>query len=358
MPRRSVLVSHFGGVTVRTGTFYSTNMRSVPKGSFERLTNPVTLWQAYHNARRNKRRRMSMAAFELNADRAITRLSHALQAGVYQPKQYKIKVIYDPKKRLICTPSIEDRIIHQALIQTIGPTYEVGFHPQHYACGHNRGPHRAVMHTLKLNRRYTYRVHLDIHRYFLSIDRRILQGIFSRRLRDTKTLSLIKKQLEVGGQAYETPLAIQALNLETQPRPSTNTGLAIGAYLSQWSGALYLNDFDHYITRVLRAPSYLRYMDDFLLFADSKMQLDELQAEATEWLRAQRRLTLNPKKGNIEPTEKPFVYLGYRITHGGIESSRKLERRILENIRKAAKKGPQSLERCIASYKGLVLFGR
>ena len=31
---------------------------------------------------------------------------------------------------------------------------------------------------------------------------------------------------------------------------------------------MYLDDLDHFVKEVLRAPEYLRYMDDFALFHD------------------------------------------------------------------------------------------
>lgn len=345
-------------VTVRTGTFsHYSIMRSVPKGSFERLTAPEALWQGYLASRRQKRRRANMAAFELNADRAIVRMSRELRGGTYRPKSYTTKVIYDPKKRLICTPCIEDRIIHQAMILELGPTFERGFHLRHYACSTGRGPHRAVMYALGCNRKYAFRVHLDIRRYFLSIHRPTLLELFTRRLRDRQTVELIRRHLEQGGEVYETPMAKRALNLNECPRPTPQSGLAIGAYLSQWSGALYLDGLDHFVSRTLKIRGYLRYMDDLLLFAQTPTELVEAIARVDAWLSTNRLLLLNPRRNQIESTVRPFTYLGYRITRGGIEASKKLSRRLSANLKKANKKGPEEVERCLASYRGLLGFG-
>ncbi len=297
-----------------------------------------------------------MAAFEVEADRRIVRLSRALRSGAYVARPYRLKVIFDPKKRLICTPSLEDRIVQKALIQEIGPTYERGFHPWSFASGRGRGPHRAVLRALACNRKFAFRWHLDVHRYFLSVHRPTLLALIARRLRDSETVSLVEAQLSEGGRVYETPLAVQALNLADKPRPSADSGIAIGSYLSQWSGALYLDGLDHYATRTLKVSGYQRYMDDLLLFADDRAPLREAREQIEDWLRNERWLVLN-RRTAIESTKAPFEYLGYRISRGGIDATRKLQRRMKQKLRAAADRSPDALERCEDSYRGLLLFG-
>ena len=120
-------------------------MRSVPAGSFERLSSLESLWVAWWLCRRGKRRQPHMAAFELDADSHVIRLYRSLQQGSYRPAPYHLSVVRDPKTRLIAAPAIVDRIVQQALLSEIGPTYERGFIDQSYACCHGRGPHRAVL---------------------------------------------------------------------------------------------------------------------------------------------------------------------------------------------------------------------
>ena len=42
---------------------------------------------------------------------------------------------------------------------------------------------------------------------------------------------------------------------------------------SQFWANVYLNELDQFVKRELHCPAYLRYVDDFLLFADDKRQL-------------------------------------------------------------------------------------
>ena len=64
----------------------------------------------------------------------------------------------------------------------------------------------------------------------------------------------------------------------------------------------------------------------------------------------------NPKHGQIRPDREPAVFLGYRIARGGIAPSRKLRRRFKQRVRAAAREGDAALERCLKSYRGLLVF--
>ncbi len=50
-------------------------------------------------------------------------------------------------------------------------------------------------------------------------------------------------------------------------------GLPIGNLTSQFWANCYLNPFDHFVTRELGCKAYMRYVDDFLLFAENKRTL-------------------------------------------------------------------------------------
>lgn len=89
---------------------------------------------------------------------------------------------------------------------------------------------------------------------------------------------------------------------------------------------VYLDGFDHWVKEILRAP-YLRYVDDFALFADSAQQLADWQGQIGHYL-AGRRLLLHPEKTQIARSREPARFLGYEILPGG-------HRRLVpENVRR------------------------
>lgn len=331
-------------------------MRTVPAGSFERISDPVALWRAFVACRRTKRRAPRMAAFDRVAELEVLGLSERLRGGIYRPGAYRLQVIHDPKTRLIAAPTIHDRIVHRAVLDDMGPVYERGFIESSFAWGTGRGPHRAVLFGLSLMRKHRFRLSLDIRRYFLSMHRPTLLELFARRLRDERTVRLLSDLMETGGRVYRTPLAREVLGLDANPLP-TDAGLPIGAYLSQWSGALYLDGLDHFVKRVLKIPGYARYQDDFVLFSDDVKALEKARKAISEWLARERRLELNPKRWAVHPTAEAWIFLGYRLSRGGIDASPKLRRRLKQRLRARSAEGSEALARSLASYRGLLLFG-
>ncbi len=93
-------------------------------------------------------------------------------------------------------------------------------------------------------------------------------------------------------------------------------GLPIGNLTSQWFGGVYLTAFDHWVKETLRCPGYVRYVDDFLLFADDKAQLAEWRAAIVGRL-LEHRLHLNERKSRSYPTKDGVTFLGQRSGRGG-----------------------------------------
>ncbi len=330
-------------------------MHSIPAGSFTRLSSLPALWQAYLSCRRGKRRQPRMAAFDIDADRHLCVLQRVLVSGRFQPEPWRLRVVHDPKVRLIAAPSIRDRIVHRALLDEIGPHYERSFIEHSYTGAIGRGPHRAVLQYLRWLRQYRYRLGLDIRRYFPSIHHPTLCQLLFRKLHDQRTQALITQLLVTGGKVYRTPLAAKVLALESDPL-AEESGLALGSYLSQWCGTFYLDGLDHFIKRQLHIPGYLRYMDDFVLFSNDASQLVAARTAITTWLAEERRLQLNPKRWDVTPNTHPSIFLGYRVSRAGITPSRKLRRSFRRRLQLAAQKGHTELVRSIHSYRGLLLF--
>jgi RNA-directed DNA polymerase len=215
--------------------------------------------------------------------------------------------------------------------------------------------HQAVLAFLAANRRFPVRLHLDIRHYFPSIRHRILERLLFREIRDRRVCWLIQQILRSGEAVYRSDLAALALPASTLPLPP-RTGLPLGSWFSQWAGAFYLDGLDQQAVRVLKLPGYLRYMDDFVLFAEDLDTLRGARAALAGWLAEHRGLTLNPRHDRIEPTTAPAVFLGYRISRAGIGPSRRPRRRRRGRIRAAAVQGPESLRRTLVSYRGLLRF--
>ncbi|MCG8423786.1 MAG: RNA-directed DNA polymerase [Proteobacteria bacterium] len=133
-------------------------------------------------------------------------------------------------------------------------------------------------------------------------------------------------------------------------------GLPLGGYLSHWSGGLYLNGLDHFVKRTLKITGYLRYMDDFSLFADERGRLESAREAIRDWLASERRLELKPRNQSVQPTREPSTYLGFRVSRAGLGMGPKAKRRLQARLR-ATKRGSSNLdqlERSLRSLQGML----
>ena len=327
-------------------------MRTVPAGSFERLSSLEALWQAWKRYRQGKRRQPRVAAFDRRAEHHVWRLHQALRAGHYRPGSMQVRLVRDPKLRLIAAAPIVDRVVHQALVSALAPHIERRFIHHSYACGTGRGVHRAVLVHLGWMRAHRFRLGLDVAQFFASIPHDRLLTLLGRSVRDARTLALCAALLSVGGAVYQTPLA-----RSVAPEVDAGCGLALGTLLSQWSANVYLDGLDHFVKRTLKIGAYLRYMDDFTLFADRREVLEDARASVADWLSAERGLTLNPKRLAVRPTSVPCTWLGYRTSRAGLTPGRKMRRRMRRKLNAAAEQGDDALARTLAATAAVVSFG-
>ncbi|MCY7330648.1 MAG: RNA-directed DNA polymerase, partial [Saprospiraceae bacterium] len=87
----------------------------------------------------------------------------------------------------------------------------------------------------------------------------------------------------------------------------------VKADIRKYFANIYLNGFDHYLKDELGLKGYVRYVDDFVIFADSKAELWRLKSLAEDYLATHLRLRLHPKKVYVQPACQPLTFLGQRI---------------------------------------------
>jgi hypothetical protein len=73
-----------------------------------------------------------------------------------------------------------------------------------------------------------------------------------------------------------------------------------------------LDPLDHLVQERLGAGGYVRYVDDFLVFADDKKRLADLRGRIGGFL-AGLRLRLHPGKNVVFPVTAGIRFLGYRV---------------------------------------------
>jgi retron-type reverse transcriptase len=261
-----------------------------------------------------------VASFEFNQEAELLRLQDELLAERWQPGAYQSFFIHDPKRRLISAAPLRDRVVQHALCNLIEPVWERRFIFDSYANRVGKGTHRALQRCQDFARRYPYVLQCDLEQYFPSIDHAILLEILARQVTDPQVMGLIERILASGVGVLDQVYQMHWFPGDELWARLRWRGLPIGNLTSQFWANVYLNGFDHFVKRELRCPAYLRYVDDFLLFAEDKPTLWAWKA-ALEQRLAGLRLTLHPLQ--VFPVETGIPFLGFRI----FPDHRRLKRR-------------------------------
>jgi len=271
------------------------------------------LYAAHRRARRGgKRKHAQVAGFEHNLGENLLRLQEELLTQTYQPGPYRSFIVVERKERKISAAPYRDRVVHHALMAVTGPILDARLIHDTYANRVGKGTHRALDRAQGFARRYRYALKCDVCEFFPSIDHAILRGLLARHIACPRTLWLIDRILASGDGVLAdryTPVYFAGDDLFAVTRPR---GLPIGNLTSQHWANWYLHPLDKYVKQTLHCRAYVRYCDDFLLFAADKPTLHRWRAAIIEHLRA-LRLTLHEDQAQVFPVRNGIDFLGWRL---------------------------------------------
>ncbi len=277
---------------------------------YPEITDFMNLISAVRKAQRGKRFRENVLKFNYNLEAEIAKIKYELESKTYQPGRYKTFEIYEPRPRLISAAPYRDRVVHHALCNIIVPTFENTFIRDSYANRLGFGTHRALRRFTKFARSSRYVLQCDIKKYFPSIDHEILKTLLRRKLKCQDTLWLIDTIID---NSNPQGALIEHFPGDDLLSPLQHRrGLPIGNLTSQFCSNVYLNGLDHFIKEELQAKKYVRYVDDFALFADDDEFLAEARVAIEKYL-VNLRLKLHPVKSQLFETEYGANFLGFRI---------------------------------------------
>ncbi|MBP7446171.1 MAG: group II intron reverse transcriptase domain-containing protein [Zoogloea sp.] len=271
-----------------------------------------SLFKAYRRAAAGKRRKPGVAAFEHQLADKLLALQADLLDGSYRPGPYTHFTIHEPKRRTISAAVFRDRIVHHALCAVIEPRFERAFIGDSYANRVGKGTHRAIQRFQALSRHYAYVLRADIRQHFASIDHAILIDGLASKIEEQDVMELIRKILAGGESALRDEYRMVWFpgdDLLAQCRPR---GLPIGNLTSQFWSNCYLHPFDCFVKRELGCRAYLRYVDDFALFSNSKAELWAWKRALCERLAA-LRLCIHEESAQVMPTYVGSPWLGFVI---------------------------------------------
>lgn len=309
------------------------------KHLYERIHTFENLYEAFHRARRGKRSRPDVAEFEFNSEIELCTLQEELAAQTYQPGPYRHFTIYERKPRRISAAPFRDRVVHHALCGIIEPIWEAQFIADSYACRVGKGTHAALDRCTHFARRYPYVLQGDIKSFFPSVDHTILHDLLARRIACPPTLELIDRIIASGNGIHADAWQMQWFPGDDLWAVARPRGLPIGNQTSQFWANVYLHELDMFTKQVLHCPAYVRYCDDFLLFAQDKPTLQRWREEIRDFL-ATLRLQLHPTKSVVYPVASGIPFLGFQVfpdhrrlrRDNGVYFQRRLRRRLHDYV--------------------------
>ena len=248
-----------------------------------------------------KKKRRDIAEFLLNFADNISSLRGELVAKTYHHDGYYPFKINDPKPRDIHKATVRDRLVHHAIYRTLYPYFDNKFIYDSYSCRIGKGTHRAVNRfryfariVSKNNTRTCWVLKCDIRKFFASIDHTVLKAILVKHISHRHILGLLVEIID---------------SFHTEGKPGV--GLPLGNLTSQLLVNIYMNEFDHYVKREIKARYYIRYADDFVIFSENRAYLESLIPRMTEFLRSHLGLEFHPQKVYIKTVASGVDFLGW-----------------------------------------------
>ena len=145
-------------------------------------------------------------------------------------------------------------MVHHALCNITEPLFERSFTDDSFANRVGKGTHRALDRVQHLARRYRYVLQCDIRQFFPSVDHDVLRAVLARKIDDEQVLWLCAQILESGVGVLSEEYAMVYFPDDDLFAINRPRGLPIGNLTSQFWANCYMNPFDHFVKRRLRAP--------------------------------------------------------------------------------------------------------
>ncbi len=270
------------------------------------------LMLAFCKARRGKKNRHEVVEYSMNVIDNLLSLRTRLKNESLQIGDYHYFEIYDPKKRRICAASFEERIVHHAVMNICKERFEKHLIYDTYATREGKGVYAAIDRARAAVVRYPFVAKLDVRKYFDSIDHAVLKTKLRRIFKDPQLLRLFDVIID----SYNT---------------KSGKGIPIGNLTSQYFANYYLSNLDHYIKETLKVSAYVRYMDDMLLFAESRTALKEYVDKVKCFLADNLLLELKPIQ--IVSAGRGVSFLGYTLLPHRILLNRRSKLRFVRKMR-------------------------
>jgi RNA-directed DNA polymerase len=208
--------------------------------------------------------------------------------------------------RLLGIPTVLDRMIQQAIAQELNKIYEPTFSNSSYGFRPRRQAKMAILKAKEyIDEGNSWVVDMDLEKFFDKVNHDIIMERLSRKVKDRRVLSLIRKYLESG-------IMIEGL------RVSSEEGTPQGGPLSPLLSNIMLDEVDKELER--RGHKFCRFADDCNIYVKSKKAGLRVMESMIRLLEGKLKLKVNKEKSKVDlVTKRKFLGFSFYFDKNGVQ---------------------------------------
>jgi group II intron reverse transcriptase/maturase len=281
-------------------TWIGKRAKEKPKEQFTNLLSHVKvplLREAYQRLRRGAAAGIDEVTWEeygRGLEARLLDLQDRIHRGSYHPQP--VRRVHIPKgdgrTRPLGIPSVEDKVVQQAVRMVLEPIYEAMFVGFSYGFRRGRSPHDALDALAEaIDRKVSWVLDADIRSFFDTIDHGWMQRFLEHRIGDRRMVRLLMKWMRAGV-------------MEDGELHKVKEGTPQGGIISPLLANIYL----HYVLdlwacqwrkKQARGEVYIvRYCDDFVMGFQREQDARAMRAALAKRL-AKYGLELHPEKTRV-----------------------------------------------------------
>lgn len=243
----------------------------------------------------------SIAEVEAKLNDIIPMLRRQLLEETYESG--KIRRVWIPKsgggQRGLGIPTVETRIVHQAVLRIMQPEIDPEFHPSSHGFRPGKGCHSAIEEAKSyIEDGYEYVVDIDLANFFDTVSHQRLVNKLEERVPDKRVTRLIRRMLRA---EVVMPSGHSVVNEEGVPQ---------GGPLSPLLSNIVLHELDEELNR--RGHRFVRYADDSNIYVRSERAGKRVMESITRFIEKRLKLTVNREKSAVGKSGERH-FLGFHV---------------------------------------------
>lgn len=260
-------------------------------GEWERIFSRENLFKALERVKKNKGAAgvdgMKVDELPEHLKRNWESIRAKLEAGTYRPSPVRRVEIPKPKGgvRLIGIPTVQDRVIQQAIHQILSEEYESEFSDHSYGFRPKRSAQDAVKAAkehIEAGNRWV--VDIDLAKFFDRVNHDRLMSRMKAKIADKKVLRLVNEYLKAGVMVNGVVMG-------------TEEGTPQGGPLSPLLSNIVLDELDKELEK--RGHRFVRYADDCNIYVKSQRAAERVMESVTSYIEKKLRLQVNQEKSAV-----------------------------------------------------------